>query len=237
LRFEIQVRTIFEHAWAEIEHVRNYKSASELPPDIQREFSELSRHLESVDKRFQHLVDKIQEYRDRISQLTRNGNLDVNIDPVSIEGYLREKFSSEHQKKSEKLVDKDIVDELKSSGIRSLSDLQEKISRDTEKYSRLAEITQSTFERVAIADVYNSRDKKILRPKYLKALSDLSDLYDTGCVNEVEALKNTGLGGYLEGIIPYLVADLEQDGLIERCENKGEIRLKEKGRVQVKKLP
>ena len=135
------------------------------------------------------------------------------------------------------LVDKDIVDELKSSGIKSLRDLEDMMSRDTKKYRRLAESTQSTFPRVAIADVYNSRDKKILRPKYLKSLSDLSHLHNMKCVNEAEALKKTGLGGYLEGIIPYLVADLEQEGLIERCEKRGGIRLTGKGRDEATRLP
>ena len=78
---------------------------------------------------------------------------------------------------------------------------------------------------------------RILRPKYLKTLSDLSQRYNTKCVNETEVLKSTGLGGYLEGIIPYVVADLEQEGLIEYCENRGEIRLTQKGSDEAMKLP
>lgn len=237
LKFEIQIRTILEHAWAEIEHDRNYKSVSELPSDLRREFFRLAAELESIDERFRQLVDNTEKYRNSISQQTREGNLGANIDPVSIEGYLREKFSSEHLQKREELVDKDIINEFKSSGIKSLRDLEDMMSRDTKKYRRLAESTQSTFPRVAIADVYNSRDKKILCPKYLKSLSDLSHLHNTKCVNEAEALKNTGLGGYLEGIIPYLVADLEQEGLIERCEERGEIRLTGKGRDEATRLP
>lgn len=76
-----------------------------------------------------------------------------------------------------------------------------------------------------------------MRPKYLKALSDLSHRYNMKCVNETEVLKNTGLGGYLEGIIPYVVADLEQQGLIEYCENRGQIRLTHKGSDEVNRLP
>jgi hypothetical protein len=45
------------------------------------------------------------------------------------------------------------------------------------------------------------------------------------------------LGGYLEGIVPYVVADLQQDGLIEYCENISEIRLTQKGRDEAKILP
>jgi putative GTP pyrophosphokinase len=236
LKFEIQIRTILQHAWAEIEHDRNYKSATGLPRELQREFSRLSAELESIDVRFQQLVDDTEKYRNSISQQTKEGKLDVDIDSVSIEGYFREKFGSEYQKRVE-LVDKDIIEELKSSGIKSLRDLDDRISKDREKYTRLAEITQNSAPRVAIADVYNSRDKKILRPRYLKTLFDLSHRDNTECVNEAEVLKNTGLGGYLEGIIPYVVADLEQECLIEICEEKGEIRLTQKGRDEVKKIP
>jgi Mn-dependent DtxR family transcriptional regulator len=40
-----------------------------------------------------------------------------------------------------------------------------------------------------------------------------------------------------KGIIPYVVADLEQEGLIEYCENRGEIRLTQKGSDEAMKLP
>ncbi len=73
----------------------------------------LAVELESIDERFQQLVDNTEKYRNSISQQTREGNLGANIDPVSIEGYLREKFSSEHLQKSEELVDKNIINELK----------------------------------------------------------------------------------------------------------------------------
>jgi predicted methyltransferase len=44
------------------------------------------------------------------------------------------------------------------------------------------------------------------------------------------------LCGYLEGIIPYVVADLEQEGIVEYCENKGEILITQKGIDEVQTL-
>ena len=40
--FEIQVRTILQHAWAEFEHDRNYKFAGVLPNEIKRRLAILS---------------------------------------------------------------------------------------------------------------------------------------------------------------------------------------------------
>lgn len=54
LRFEIQIRTILEHAWAEIEHDIGYKSelAAGLSIPIKRGLSRLAAVLETVDVEF-----------------------------------------------------------------------------------------------------------------------------------------------------------------------------------------
>jgi len=46
VKFEIQIRTILQHAWAEIEHDRNYKFSGELPDDIKRRFKLIEGTLE-----------------------------------------------------------------------------------------------------------------------------------------------------------------------------------------------
>ncbi len=43
-KFEIQIRTILQHAWAEIEHDRDYKFTGELPINIKRRFRILAGH-------------------------------------------------------------------------------------------------------------------------------------------------------------------------------------------------
>jgi len=161
------------------------------------------------------------------------GRLDAKINPVTIKSYLSEKYPE--AKKDTDLIDNDAVGELESKGIKNLSDLASMISKETEKYRKLSQKTDSSFSRIAVADIYNSRDKEILRPKFLRAVFDISNRDNNVCVSEVESLKETGLGGYLDGIIPYVVADLEQEGLVDHCENKGEIRLTQKGRDEVEK--
>lgn len=106
------------------------------------------------------------------------------------------------------------------------------ILNETEKYRKLSQIIDSSVTRITVADLYNSRDKATLRPKFLGAVFDISNRENKVCVSEVESLKETGLGRYLEGIIPYVVSDLKQDGLVEYCE-KGEIRLMQKGRDEI----
>jgi ppGpp synthetase/RelA/SpoT-type nucleotidyltranferase len=53
--FEIQVRSILEHAWAEIEHEVVYKSKIQYPDSIKRSFAMLAGVLELLDNQFETL--------------------------------------------------------------------------------------------------------------------------------------------------------------------------------------
>ena len=55
LRAEIEVRTILQHAWAEIEHDVQYKGQQALPAQIRRRFMTLAGLLEIADREFQEI--------------------------------------------------------------------------------------------------------------------------------------------------------------------------------------
>lgn len=234
LKVEIQVRTILQHAWAEIEHDKNYKYAEDLPTALKREFYLLAGLLEYADKGFQRLSDAIDEYSNEISLKTKEGDLNTKVNSFTVKTYLSDKYPDATS--DAEFVEKAVIEELKSKGISSLSKLDALISRRAANYVKLSEKMNQPFSRIAVADIYNSRDKSILRPKFLRAVFDISNRDNKQCVNAIEALKYTGLGGYLEGIIPYVVADLEADGLIEYCQTKEEVQLTKKGKDEVKKI-
>jgi putative GTP pyrophosphokinase len=58
---EIQVRTILQHAWAEIEHDIQYKSLETMPTAIRRRFIMLAGLLELADREFQAIHDEDQK--------------------------------------------------------------------------------------------------------------------------------------------------------------------------------
>ena len=56
---ELQVRTLVQHAWADILHDRMYKTKLIYPPDFQREGSLLAAIMEDGDRQFNALADDI----------------------------------------------------------------------------------------------------------------------------------------------------------------------------------
>jgi ppGpp synthetase/RelA/SpoT-type nucleotidyltranferase len=69
LWFEIQVRSILEHAWAEIEHEIVYKSGTNYPDEMLRRFAAIAGTLELIEREFLGLRTEkdglIEDYRHR----------------------------------------------------------------------------------------------------------------------------------------------------------------------------
>ena len=94
LRAEIQVRTILQHAWAEIEHDVQYKAPSTLPAEIRRRFMTLAGSLEIADREFQAIQDEDDRLRTEARKSVAAGQLDeVEITPDALKTYLDQKLT------------------------------------------------------------------------------------------------------------------------------------------------
>jgi ppGpp synthetase/RelA/SpoT-type nucleotidyltranferase len=62
MRFEIQVRTVLQHAWAEVEHDLGYKANDEVPETIRRRFSRIASLLEIADEEFVAIRKELSAY-------------------------------------------------------------------------------------------------------------------------------------------------------------------------------
>ncbi|MBH0019200.1 hypothetical protein I6F40_02245 [Pseudoalteromonas sp. SWXJ133] len=91
--FEIQIRTILQHAWAEIEHDRNYKFSGKLPDDISRRFKIVAGVLEMADREFNNISQEIDIISENTKEATNSGNLDIPITSVSMSQFLQNVFS------------------------------------------------------------------------------------------------------------------------------------------------
>lgn len=85
---EIQIRTILQHSWAEIEHDIGYKSTFEIPRDMKRRFFRLSSILELADDEFINLKTEIERYSRELNSQAIERNDEIYIDAVSLDKYL-----------------------------------------------------------------------------------------------------------------------------------------------------
>jgi len=67
-RFEIQVRTILQHAWAEIEHDIGYKASDSTPENIKRRFTRIAGLLELADEEFVSIRRDLKHYAEAVHQ-------------------------------------------------------------------------------------------------------------------------------------------------------------------------
>ena len=124
LKFELQVRTVLQHAWAELAHDRSYKFAGELPSELQRNLNLYSGMLEVVDRGFDEIALKIDEYKSKIGDADIGLLNESEIDSITLEKFV-ELASHTYEFDIELMgVTKEIVDEVRQFGITRVGELQ-----------------------------------------------------------------------------------------------------------------
>ena len=98
-KFEIQIRTILQHAWSAIHHDIGYKSEFGVPKDIRRQFARLAGLLELADDEFVRARDNMVGYTENIRQriITDDAD-DVTINMISLNEYVQ------HNQKMQSLI-------------------------------------------------------------------------------------------------------------------------------------
>ena len=89
LAAEVQVRTILQHAWAEIEHDIQYKSSDTTPKTIRRRFMALAGMLEIADREFQEIQREDEQIKKQARTLLEEGEFkQVEITADALRSYV-----------------------------------------------------------------------------------------------------------------------------------------------------
>jgi len=139
-RFEIQLRTVLQHAWAEVEHDLGYQAPESVPENVRRRFSRVAGLLEIADQEFVSIRRDLERYarevRDGLALPGRPFPLDV----VSLKALASSPEVREVDEEVATLVGRPISDELffpeylvrmlRLSGHATSEDLQASLRRN-----------------------------------------------------------------------------------------------------------
>lgn len=142
MKCEIQIRSVLQHAWAEIEHDIGYKSEIAVPKEMRRGFSRLAGLLEIADKEFDDIRRSLANYKETANQrIQQDEFMDKEIDAVLIETIintdpkvqeLSEKIANLLKERLKECADRDyiesIIRELNSLGIKTVRQLYKAIA-------------------------------------------------------------------------------------------------------------
>jgi ppGpp synthetase/RelA/SpoT-type nucleotidyltranferase len=88
-RFEIQIRTLLQHTWAEIEHDLGYKTSEAVPVAVRRRFSRIASLLEIADQEFVGVRQEIEDYAAKLPKRIEEGG-EVLLDQLSLASLLEQ---------------------------------------------------------------------------------------------------------------------------------------------------
>lgn len=146
LRAEIQIRSILQHAWAEIEHDLGYKSRHAVPRKARRTFSRLSGLLELADQEFDDLLQSLQAYAREIAAAR---DAAIAIDRISLAHFIRSSgLVGQLDERIRSRVDlelvfeewfvESLVDKLDFVGITEISSLESEMKRLSNRTETMA---------------------------------------------------------------------------------------------------
>lgn len=151
LKCEIQIRTVLQHAWAEIEHDLGYKSEIAIPKPIRRSFSRLAGLLEIADKEFQDIRQSLSTYESEAHIIIENNeNVEIdavllcelaknNQDIIAINEKIKTIMGCEFDSKIEPSIFEKSVSKLHWFKINTLNQLYEFVKRNGDCAVKIAE--------------------------------------------------------------------------------------------------
>jgi GTP pyrophosphokinase len=176
LKFEIQVRTVLQHAWAELAHDRSFKFGPGL------KLNPYSGMLEVVDTGFETISNEIDDYRKSLETKTLNQISSIEISNLSLDKFV-ETLSKQLGVKTEKLsITSDLIEELRHYGIDTIGQLEALV---TDEFRKNFNVRTTNIGLIPGLMLYNDVEKYLSGPAHWHGMGEdtvefLSQKYDRG---------------------------------------------------------
>ena len=83
--FEIQLRSMLQHTWAEIEHDLGYKTELAVPREVRRDFARVASLLEVADSYFTIIKNKLTDYEVEVKERVKADEADdMNLNRITL---------------------------------------------------------------------------------------------------------------------------------------------------------
>lgn len=147
IRFEIQMRTTLQHAWASINHDLGYKPGVGIPSSYNRALFRIAGMLELVDEEFSRIRHEITNYRRKVEELVSDGDFDkveLNMDTfrsyIAINPFasLNDRISCINQAEIMPVSPLFFLEPLKWLGFKTLGDVEKMRKEYSEAAYQLA---------------------------------------------------------------------------------------------------
>lgn len=146
-RFEIQVRTVLQHAWAEVEHDLGYKTEDTVPDAIRRRFSRVASLLELADQEFVSIRRDLRQCQLVAREALTHPDRPLPLDVVSLVALTLSPEVAALDRVVAEAIDRPLSDEpyspdylvklLRLSGLSSTRDVQEALARTSTAVPRM----------------------------------------------------------------------------------------------------
>jgi len=118
IQFEIQVRTIAMHSWANISHHLSYKKDTDVPKELLKDFYALSGLFHIADKLYQEFNIASQKHNKVLINTDYSKILDSPLNLDTFKAYIRNKIPERSSSNNEDLSE--LISELKAFGINKI---------------------------------------------------------------------------------------------------------------------
>ena len=184
--FEIQVRSMLQHAWAEVEHDRRFKYPGELPLEVRRRYSLIAGQLEIADRELNNLAEEIERHTLELTRTAGGSSASKRLTVERMSTYMRgvfaEEIVGELMRPSFGATPNHVVDELAQFGVRTVGALAKLCPKKDYRLKALAKTSNTFLGVLRRAMMLSSPEKyfakawqhrwNVISPLTLEALSE-----------------------------------------------------------------